>query len=515
MEIITDFIFILSFIPRIYRRIAAFLGVNSLFLGVYAAKIMTDKDIIKKIRHIEQLESVKKGSEALASYNTGEKIHLKQLEFHKCPKRNRWVFGGNRSGKTECGAVEAVWIARGIHPYRKNRPNTSGWVVSLTREVQRDVAQQKILKYLAPEWIDSVVMVSGRADNPEGGVIDYISVKNVFGGISRIGFKSCEMGREKFQGASLDFVWFDEEPPEDIYDECRMRVLDKKGDIFATMTPLKGLTFVYNRIYLNDAGDDQVWHIFMEWADNPYLDPQEITALSASLSKTQLESRRYGRFCTGRGLVYEEFDERTVVIPPFKVPKDWYDCLSIDPGLNNPLSCHWYAVDGDGNIYVIMEHYEAGKDILYHCDTIKSICRSLDWKKDSFGRYRAFIDSAANQHTLSGVKSVAELFCENGIQVDTSVDKDLFTGISRVKQYLRRNNGAPNLFIFDNCVNLIREIKGYWWGEGDTPRKKDDHALDELRYFVMSKPAPPPPLPKTPSDLERFKLKLIKNSGHR
>lgn len=59
----------------------------------------------------------------LAGYNALDKVHKKQMEFHMCLKRNRWVFGGNRTGKTECGAVEAVWFARGIHPYRKiNRP---------------------------------------------------------------------------------------------------------------------------------------------------------------------------------------------------------------------------------------------------------------------------------------------------------------------------------------------------------------------------------------------------------
>ena len=75
------------------------------------------------------------------SYNNGEKVHKKQLQFHKSNKRNRWVFGGNRSGKSECGAVEVVWLARGIHPYKENKPKTEGWVVSLSTRVQKDVAQ--------------------------------------------------------------------------------------------------------------------------------------------------------------------------------------------------------------------------------------------------------------------------------------------------------------------------------------------------------------------------------------
>ncbi len=450
---------------------------------------MTDREIVKRVLELERLEKVERRKNRIFHYNE-DKVHQKQLEFHKCPKRNRWVFGGNRSGKTECGAVETVWRARGIHPYRENRPDTFGWVVSVSREVQRDVAQKKILYYLNPEWIEDIVMVSGRRDNAEGGIIDYIAVKNIFGGISKIGFKSAEMGRDKFQGASLDYVWFDEEPPEDIYLECRMRIVDKKGDIYGTMTPLMGITFVYNKIYLNEQSDPDIWHIFMEWKDNPYLDSEEIEKVSASLSKEELDSRRYGRFTSAKGLVYPEFNESVHVIEPFPVPKEWYDNISIDPGLNNPLSAHFYAVNGDGVVFVIAEHYEQGKTVSHHATKIKEIAKRLNWHTDGKGRITALIDSAANQRTLASQKSVSELFYDEDILVNPKVNKDIFTGISRVKDYLKSQSGVPKLYIFACCVNLIREIKGYWWGEGDIPKKRDDHALDELRYYICSRPEP-------------------------
>jgi hypothetical protein len=38
---------------------------------------------------------------------------------------------------------------------------------------------------------------------------------------------------------------------------------------------------------------------------------------------------------------------------------------------------------------------------------------------------------------------------------------------------------------------MIREIKSYRWGQGDKPKKADDHALDELRYYLMNKPCLP------------------------
>ncbi|MBQ7323976.1 MAG: terminase family protein [Clostridia bacterium] len=473
------------------------------------------REIVEKLRAIER-EQTKRKAHPLALYNTGAVKHEKQLAFHQCTKRNRWVFGGNRSGKTECGAVECVYMARGIHPYRANRKDVCGWVVSLSQQVQRDVAQKKVLHYLRKDWIEDIVMLSGRKDSPEHGIIDFIRVKNVLGGSSVIGFKSCDQGREKFQGASLDFVWFDEEPPEDIYTECKMRVLDRKGDLFGTMTPLKGLTFVYNEIFLNRRQDKEVWYEFMEWKDNPYLDPSEVEALTESLDERTLQSRRYGRFASASaGLVYPEFDERIHVIEPFNIPPEWQDTISIDPGLNNPLSAHWYAVDFDDNVYVVYEHYEAGRDIDYHANCIKEICQKIGWHTDSRGRICALIDSAAKQRTLGSVKSVVELFYEREILVNPDVEKDLFTGIARVKSFLKQDNGLPNLYIFSNCVHLISEIKGYYWGSGDVPRKADDHSLDEMRYYLMSRPKKMTQAIKTPleKDKDRLARQLRRKKG--
>lgn len=446
-----------------------------------------DTKLVKNILKLEKVINIRYNANKLNFYNKGKKVHKKQIAFHKCKKRNRWVFGGNRSGKTECGAVEVVYLACGNHPYRKNKV-TSGWVVSLSRQVQRDVAQRKILEYLPASYIEKIVMVSGGQDSAENGIIDFILVRSEQGGLSKIGFKSCDQGREKFQGASLDYVWFDEEPPFDIYIECKMRVLDRCGDIFGTMTPLKGLTWVYNTIYLNDKNDKNVWYEMVEWADNPFLSKKEVANMTNSMSAEEIESRRYGKFMQNGGMVYNEFDESVNVVEPFEIPADWQDTISIDPGLHNPLSAHFYAVDYDGNVYVVAEHYASGQTVEYHAQKIKEIAKSLGWKTDSKGFYRALIDSAATQRTLASEKNVVELFYENQILTNPKVNKDLFSGISVVKSYLKNANGVPRLFIFKNCVNMIREIKSYWWGDGDNPIKKDDHSLDELRYYLMTKP---------------------------
>jgi len=197
------------------------------------------------------------------------------------------------------------------------------------------------------------------------------------------------------------------------------------------------------------------------------------------------------------------------IIEPFSVPKEWYDNISIDPGLHNPTSCHWYAVDYDGNVYVIAEHYEAGQNIDYHAKIIKQKCENLGWPKRNVDFIEALIDPAANQRPLSSEKTVSELFYDNGILVNTKVNKDLFTGISRVKSYLRNGDGEVRLYIFNTCVNMIREIKSYWWGEADTPIKKDDHAMDDLRYYIMSRPECATKLSTPKTIIQKHKDKLI------
>jgi phage terminase large subunit len=208
------------------------------------------------------------------------------------------------------------------------------------------------------------------------------------------------------------------------------------------------------------------------------------------------------------GLVYPGFDANVHIVDDFAVPPEWQETISIDPGLNNPLSAHFYCVDYDGNIIVAGEHYKAGEGIEYHAAAIHALADKLGWLKDDKGRLHALIDSAAEQKTLSGTRSVKELFADHGILVNTRVNKDMWTGIARVKELFACR--PPRIFIFRSCVNLIREIKAYRWGKGDRPKKVDDHSLDEFRYYVMSKPTAPTIKQKTESIIAQDKRRLAR-----
>lgn len=85
--------------------------------------------------------------------------------------------------------------------------------------------------------------------------IDTVKIRHVSGGISTLSFKSYEMGRAKWQGETLDGVWFDEEPPLDIYSEGLTRTQARRLFSILTFTPLQGASEVV-RLFLNDASGD-------------------------------------------------------------------------------------------------------------------------------------------------------------------------------------------------------------------------------------------------------------------
>ena len=87
---------------------------------------------------------------------------------------------------------------------------------------------------------------------------------------------------------------------------------------------------------------------------------------------------------------------------------------------------------------LIAEHYEAEKDIAYHSEKIYEISNRLGWHRNSNGMISALIDSAANQTTLASSKSVSDLFYDFEILVNSNVNKDLFSGIQRVKKLSER-----------------------------------------------------------------------------
>jgi phage terminase large subunit-like protein len=92
---------------------------------------------------------------------------------------------------------------------------------------------------------DAIVELVSARGIPD--LLDTIKIRHVSGDVSVIGLKTYASGREKFQGETLDFVWFDEEPPADIYTEGLTRTNVGASPVWMTFTPLQGVSTVVKR----------------------------------------------------------------------------------------------------------------------------------------------------------------------------------------------------------------------------------------------------------------------------
>ena len=172
---------------------------------------------------------------------------------------------GNQLGKTFAGGAEVAYHLTGKYPdwwdgKRFDGP-TKGWVAGVTGESTRDNPQRILIgePEKEHEWgTGSIpkkdIVKTQRAVGSIANLLDSVTVKHISGGESVVKFKAYEKGRAKWQGETLHFVWFDEEPPMPIYTEGMTRTNTTKGITFITATPLLGCS----EVILRFLGEDQL-----------------------------------------------------------------------------------------------------------------------------------------------------------------------------------------------------------------------------------------------------------------
>lgn len=190
--------------------------------------------------------------------------YSKQREFHAAGAvhRERLFMAGNQLGKTLAGSMEVAAHLTGLYP-----PDWTGrtfdmpgrwWAAGETRVSTRDSVQKLLIgpAEMEEEWGtgsipgDAILDITRGVGVPNG--LDSVTVKHVSGGASTLLFKAYEQGRAKWQADTLHGVWFDEEPPLDIYTEGLTRTNATDGIVFLTFTPLKGMSDVV-QMFLTDS----------------------------------------------------------------------------------------------------------------------------------------------------------------------------------------------------------------------------------------------------------------------
>lgn len=389
--------------------------------------------------------------------------------------------GGNRAGKTVGGVVDDIVQAvdRGCLP---------DWLVGF--KCWEPPFRCRIVSPDFTSTMEGVVFETIRRWVPRGQLVggewarayDKQRRRLSFANGSWFEFLTAEQDVDKHSGASLDRVHFDEEPPGEkgrlIFQENKMRVLDREGQISFTMTPLLGLTWSFDEVW-ERRFEDGFFCLQVDMDENPHLSEAAKARALDGYSADEIRARKEGRFVHFKGLVYP-VGPRTVGGVDEECLRGQSVGVAIDPGLRRSAVV-FGAFDGDNALLVFDELYVEGA-------TPDALARLILDKCAGWGVSPDFyvIDPSARNRTLVNAENVQGALARAGV-VAMAGQNALEPGVMQV----RRRIEDGSLVVSERCGKLLWEMGRYRVQPKPDGSfgvvKENDHACDALRYLCMAR----------------------------
>lgn len=432
--------------------------------------------------------------------------HPKQLLFHQAAGvKIRAFVAGNRAGKSHAGVMDDVIqcvdrevVPPWLQPFKLYEAPAYIRIVTPDLTTTGEGVVVDKMRHLIPQS----QLKGGRWDR----AFDQRRMRLDFENGSFIEFLSTAQDLDKHGGSARHRVHFDEEPDgnkgQRIFTEALYRTVDYGGDITFTMTPLVGLTWSYDLLAHQGIPrfDDDVKVITGSTYDNPHLDRDTLAWAEKLTSPEERQARIEGKFVALQGLIYPEFDRTIHVIPDEDPPEGVRIFVGIDPGYRYQAAAVYAYLDFEDNLVVFDE-------VILAKSTARDMCEALYATNALYGIEPALyiIDPAArNKLHQTGRDDQAE-YLKYGIPVIPG-NNSRKLGYGQIKNRL----ADESLQVCARCEVLIDQFGKYRWrkaphGESEgkeEPVKKDDHALDGLRYMVMSDPVSPN-LPKKEGPMDQ------------
>lgn len=416
------------------------------------------------------------------------KPHAKQRKFHKSRVRLKAFIGGNRSGKTTAGindcliqAVERSALPPHLLPYKQYEPPFFARIV--TPDFKQTLHGVIIPKLR--EWTPRSELKGGSFDK----AYRKDDQQLMFANGSWFQFMTHEQDLDKFGGSALHRVLYDEEPPEDIRGECLMRLMDYGGDEVFCFTPLHGMSWAYDEIWMKRKQKGK-FVVQVSIDDNPAIRAEEKERVLSQFTPEERRAREHGQFVHFAGLVYPDFDESKNLVdisPDFLVdPKteknrQWIVC-GIDPGLTN-TGLIWIAFDNDNRAFI----FDAIKVREGVVEDVANIIRATNAKHGLEPDVYVIDPNVRVRSPING-ESLETAYIRNGILAIYG-ENDLDSGVSQIRTMLR----DKTLFVQAGLTDLLYEFSRYRVDPkpGEKGKfaviKRNDHLMDAMRYAIMSR----------------------------
>lgn len=400
---------------------------------------------------------------------------------------------GNQLGKTLAGAAEVAMHLTGRYPdwwdgTVFDRPVK--WMAgSESSELTRKGVQRLLLGPPEDrnEWGTGYIPANTLVDtSPRPGVPDAVSsivVKHVSGGNSIIALNSYDQGRSKWQADTVDGVWFDEEPPQDVYLEGLTRTNRTAGPIMLTFTPLLGLSDVVMR-YLqpgpDDPGRNDRMIINMTIEDAEHYSPEERARIIASYPAHEREARTKGIPSLGSGRIFPVSEEMIAIAPLRHEPRHWARIIGVDFGWDHPfgaVNCLW---DRDGDVLYVTHVYRVSEQTpIIHAAAIRQWNGGADWTPIAWPH-------DGLQHDKGSGEQLAEQYRKQRLNMlpERATFADGTNGVEAGVSEMLQRMQTGRLKVYNTCTEWFEEFRLYHRKDGRIVKQRDD-VLSATRYAMM------------------------------
>lgn len=282
-----------------------------------------------------------------------------------------------------------------------------------------------------------------------------------------------ESSASLIQGMTLGGVLLDEVAlmPRSFVEQALARCSLEGSKFWFNCNPEHPFHWFYNE-WIKKADEKNMLYLHFTMDDNPSLSNEIKNRYKNLYSGAFYERFIEGKWVAADGLVYPMFDNNRHIRNGSDF-SEYY--LSCDYGTVNPFSLGLWGRGADG-WYRINEYYHSSRDkgIQLTDEEYYSNLKELAGDR----KITALIIDPSAASFIEVVKRHNE-YCV------IKADNDVLTGINRVCQALKDNE----IFISPGCTDAIREFSVYRWDNGikrDAPKKENDHAMDDIRYFVQT-----------------------------
>ena len=275
------------------------------------------------------------------------------------------------------------------------------------------------------------------------------------------------------QGVTLSGVLFDEVAlmPRSFVEQALARCSVGGSRFFFNCNPEYPSHWFY-REWIKKREKKNALYLSFTMRDNPSLGEDMLRRYESLYSGAFYRRFVLGEWVSVSGAVYPFMEDSGMFITP---PGDGYEeyCVSCDYGTVNPTSLGLWARKGTTWYRIRESYYDARKEGRSRTDEehYVSLCELCGDVQPT----AVIVDPSA--------ASFIETIGRHGRFAVVRADNNVIDGIRKTSQALKNRE----IVICDTCTDAIREFSLYRWDENkpmDTVIKRDDHAMDDIRYFV-------------------------------